>query len=105
MGLLLWKRSGLVDLYFNADFFLIQFKQNPSFLNLGGKPTCRIIFLSKCLKMQDFIGPVLNPYLEGVTILGLVDRSQDRLVDPEAHGGGDQSQGQVADYTENITAR
>ena len=55
--------------------------------------------------MQDFIRSIVDPYLEGVTILGLVDRSQDRLVDPEAHGGGDQSQGQVADHTGNISAR
>ena len=41
------------------------------------------------------------PHLKRVAVLSLVDGSQDRLVDPEAHGGGDQSQGQVADHTEH----
>ena len=49
--------------------------------------------------MQDLTRSIVDPYLEGMTILGLVDRSEDRLVDPEAHGGGNQSQGQVADHT------
>ena len=36
-------------------------------------------------------------------ILSLVDRRQHGLIDPEAHGGGDKSQGQVANHTENIS--
>ena len=46
-----------------------------------------------------------SPHLKGMSVLGLVDGSQHGLVDPEAHGGGDQSQGQVADNTGNILAR
>ena len=42
-----------------------------------------------------------HPHLKRVSVLSLVDGSQHRLVDPEAHGGGDQSQGQVADHTED----
>ena len=38
-----------------------------------------------------------------MSILSLVDRRQDGLVDPEAHGGGDESQGQVANHTENTS--
>ena len=34
-------------------------------------------------------------YLEGVSILALVDGREDALVDPEGHGGRDQSQGKV----------
>ena len=36
-------------------------------------------------------------------ILSLVDRRQHGLIDPEAHGGGDESQGEVANHTENIS--
>ena len=96
------KRAGLVYLYFYADFFFSTVKQIPSFLNSGKKPICWIIFLSKCLKMLNLIWQVVNHYLKGVAILSLVDGSQDGLVDPEAHGGGDQSQGEVANHTGNI---
>ena len=34
-----------------------------------------------------------------MSVLGLVDGGQHRLVDPEAHGGGDESQGEVTDHT------
>ena len=34
-----------------------------------------------------------------MAILSLVDGSQDGLVDPEAHGGRDEGQGEVANHT------
>ena len=36
--------------------------------------------------------------LEWMSLLGLVDCGQDGLVDPEAHGGGHQGQGEVPNY-------
>ena len=42
-----------------------------------------------------------NHYLKGVPILSFVDCRQDGLIDPETHGRSDQSQGEVADHTEN----
>ena len=44
---------------------------------------------------------IVYPHLERVPILSLVDRGQDGLVDPEAHGGSDEGQGEVANHTEN----
>jgi len=38
--------------------------------------------------------------LEWVSLLGLVDCGQDGLVDPEAHGGGHQGQGEVPNYAD-----
>ena len=40
-----------------------------------------------------------SPHLKGMSVLGLVDGSQHGLVDPEAHGGGDQGEGEVTDHT------
>ena len=42
---------------------------------------------------------IVYPHLKRVPILSLVDRSQDGLVDPEAHGGSDEGQGEVANHT------
>ena len=44
-----------------------------------------------------------SPHLKGMSVLGLVDGSQHGLVDPEAHGGGDQGEGEVTDHTAMIT--
>jgi len=38
--------------------------------------------------------------LEGVSLLGLVYSGEDGLVDPETHGGGDQSQGEVTNHAD-----
>ena len=40
--------------------------------------------------------------LEGVSLLALVDCGEDGLVDAEAHGGGDQRQGEVPHHANNI---
>ena len=45
-----------------------------------------------------------HPHLKGMAILSLVDGRQDGLVDPEAHGGSDDGQGEVANHTENISS-
>ena len=40
-------------------------------------------------------------HLKGVSFVSFVDGGEHRLVDPEAHGGGDQGQGQVAEHAEH----
>ena len=40
-------------------------------------------------------------YLKGVSFVSFVDGGEHRLVDPEAHGGGHQGQGQVAEHAEH----
>jgi len=42
----------------------------------------------------------IQKLLKGMSVLGLVDGSQHGLVDPEAHGGGDQGEGEVTDHTD-----